>query len=242
MSAASQRRVSAPLRYRAGRRHGSSTEPWGPIRRGGIPGRGPRPRWQQTPRGARSAQPAGAGATGADIGPAVRMSTPISRVSRRTCRTSSLLSPRPSIRPGLGDGAAPLGVSAEPRSFAHSWPARAPVRDRRGRSRGCGRRRRAPASSTVSTAPVSPLKSPVSTSSTRSGQRRFTARMVAAQWAAPPSCEIVAIHAGDDGVAQAELGQHGGHPLGLVGIGRQRAGRWGRRRTGRSGCRCRPGS
>ncbi len=35
--------------------------------------------------------------------------------------------------------------------------------------------------------------------------------------------QVVAIHTGDDSVAQVELGEHGRHPLGLLGVGRQRA-------------------
>ncbi len=73
----------------------------GRIRRGGSPWRAPRPCGRRTPSGGAKRATARCLGDGRRYWPSVRMSTPISRSSPRTWRTSLSSSPRPSISPVL---------------------------------------------------------------------------------------------------------------------------------------------
>ena len=79
---------------------------------------------------------------------------------------------------------------------------------------------------TVARAARSPLKSGISTSTAHPGTRSRMRRMVAANTSGPAVGQVVAVHRGEHGVAQAEAGHRLGHPLRLPGVQRPRPARW----------------
>ena len=159
--------------------------------------------------------------------PTVRMSQPVSAMSRSVSSSCSIVSPRPTMMPHFTLMSTPCcsRYNTEFSRILSVFSYTATGRTRRYRcdavsmlcARHTGR-----ASRTTSKSSRRPLKSGISTSTMHSGVRRRTASITCAKWPAPSSGQIVAVDRRDDGVLQAQLLDGLCHVLGLERVDRAR--------------------